>query len=1437
MIMKNGTKGIHRLLGLLLALTMLLSLVAPVLNVAYAQPDEGIGSESVEEAAEEQVPEPHEEEALPVEDTETEEQEEETEPVTEWEDPVAETEEDVTPDPETEDETEEPDVTEDAVEEEEETEEPEEEHPDANPDHVVPDGSPYGGQINYGIYPETRFGIFQSVPRNLLNAVSNSPSTPGEVTLSKVATPVPGMVNTWDITLRIEGKDKPTTSDIVLVIDTSGSMNEYRRMAAARTAANKFVDELLPSDNTRIGVVSFANVASTRRALTNNATNLHAAINALSATGGTHTQAGVAQAQALLDNSDADNKHIVLLSDGEPTYSFGMHNPNGYLSSQRIEYASPGDSWWQSTHNVSGNRQATISAIPESQFTGNTVGESTAMFHRYSTASGGLYYNHGNSAIAQANFAKANSRVWTIALSVSTAGQGVLNQMASPGSYFTAEPADLEAIFQNIAGQIGRAVKDATVSDAMGGGFHIPGGVDSVTVSQGTVASTNGSLNWNPGTLTVPIAPGSDIRFAEMKYRVEINNDILSQTPNANGEYPTNSFATINYTDADGNPANGTFPVPMVDPILLIVEKVLKNDKGEVITEDERVFDVKITGNNGYDQTYKVSAGQRKVMTNLRLEDTYTVAETNVSGPSNVEDYETTINIYGEDTNTFVINQEDPDTPVRVTNQEKSLGKLTVKKVFYNMPEPAENVRDRGLQVLQTPLVFDFVLTKPDGTTEEFSLTADNTKVFENLPYGVYKVEETTTGYTTVYDPANGKVELTFDNREATVTVSNRVLGNDAVTATKKWTGELQPVKPDVWFKLYRESAAEEKHAVPNAEIKKLPTGPDAEYTVSWDDVPEYDEKGNAYTYSVQEVYEDGSNYVPGGYSKTEDGLTVSNEHQTTDTTNITSLRFVKEWKGDYGDWTPTITVEVYNKATGETVRTAQLTYPDTTIEWKNLPYMDDDGNVIDYGIREVNVPGGITPSDPTETESAIESIYYEPSQSSTDWSIPGYPSFVITRTTKNGPFVIWTLNHLPEGERHTFLTNLFAAAANDMKQPIIGLKGEYEANKANIIWIEGAQVNHDIFPDIEGVGMITINIQFNEDGTIKSSDLNYEGPNTWTHFAVGGYSSKEISITNTYNAGSTDVNGMKTWDDRDNQDGKRPDSIVIKLWKSVGGANPVLVESKTVTAAEEWKWSWTGLPEYEMGKPVVYTITEDPIDDYTTEIDGYNVTNSYTPETVDVEGMKTWDDMDNQDGMRPAEITIHLWKTVGENESVLVETITVTETEEWKWSFTDLPKYEGGQEITYTITEDPIDGYTTEVNGYDVTNTHEPSKININVTKVWENTSTYPEKVTIKLLANGEDTGKTLVLTKENNWTGTFEDLDEYSNGEKIEYTISEEHLADYETTYSGNAKDGFVVTNTRIYTPPTGINLDFLPYVLLLAVAGVGIGATILRKRKDEA
>ena len=49
------------------------------------------------------------------------------------------------------------------------------------------------------------------------------------------------------------------------------------------------------------------------------------------------------------------------------------------------------------------------------------------------------------------------------------------------------------------------------------------------------------------------------------------------------------------------------------------------------------------------------------------------------------------------------------------------------------------------------------------------------------------------------------------------------------------------------------------------------------------------------------------------------------------------------------------------------------------------------------------------------------------------------------------------------------------------------------------------------------------------------------------------------------------------------------------------------------------------------------------------------------------------------------------------------------------------------------------------------------------------------PQSVTVKLLADGKDTGKTLILSEGNGWSGTFTGLDEYAAGEKIAYTVEE--------------------------------------------------------------
>ena len=100
--------------------------------------------------------------------------------------------------------------------------------------------------------------------------------------------------------------------------------------------------------------------------------------------------------------------------------------------------------------------------------------------------------------------------------------------------------------------------------------------------------------------------------------------------------------------------------------------------------------------------------------------------------------------------------------------------------------------------------------------------------------------------------------------------------------------------------------------------------------------------------------------------------------------------------------------------------------------------------------------------------------------------------------------------------------------------------------------------------------------------------------------------------------------------------------------------------------------------------------------------------------------------------------------------------------------------------------------------------------RTDINVEKIWEDNNNKdgkrPDKATVKLLANGADTGKELALTKDNNWKGTFTNLDEYKNDEKIVYTVKETDEKDgsitigdnkYQVTYGGTEEDGFKITN----------------------------------------
>lgn len=152
-------------------------------------------------------------------------------------------------------------------------------------------------------------------------------------------------------------------------------------------------------------------------------------------------------------------------------------------------------------------------------------------------------------------------------------------------------------------------------------------------------------------------------------------------------------------------------------------------------------------------------------------------------------------------------------------------------------------------------------------------------------------------------------------------------------------------------------------------------------------------------------------------------------------------------------------------------------------------------------------------------------------------------------------------------------------------------------------------------------------------------------------------------------------------------------------------------------------------------------------------------------------------------------------------------KSLTLDESNNWKGTFDKLPELNNdGSEISYTVSETPITDYSSSITGdaktgYVITNKN-TEKISIPVKKEWIGPPT--DKVSIKLEADGNVVDE-IVLNDDNNWSGSFEGFLKYDadDGHEISYTVSEDETADYATSITGDAVNGFTVTNTK---KPTG-------------------------------
>lgn len=274
--------------------------------------------------------------------------------------------------------------------------------------------------------------------------------------------------------------------------------------------------------------------------------------------------------------------------------------------------------------------------------------------------------------------------------------------------------------------------------------------------------------------------------------------------------------------------------------------------------------------------------------------------------------------------------------------------------------------------------------------------------------------------------------------------------------------------------------------------------------------------------------------------------------------------------------------------------------------------------------------------------------------------------------------------------------------------------------------------------------------------------------------------------IINTHENEQIELSGTKTWNDSNNQDGIRPESIKVTLIGKVGEKTVYTSEKIEVTAENNWKYNFGKVDKYYEGQEITYSVVEDNVAGYNVIYNGLDITNTHTPETINITGKKIWNDSDNQDGIRPETITVKLLA----NGQVVTETIVKADANgNWNFKFENLPKYADGQEIIYTIEEVDVNGYTSEIKDFTITNTHTPETVTFNIQKEWydeaNNDGIRPETITVRIKANGEEV-RTAILSEETNWQATFKDLPKYANGQEIIYEIVEDAVDGYVPTVS---------------------------------------------------
>lgn len=791
---------------------------------------------------------------------------------------------------------------------------------------------------------------------------------------------------TFDVKLTVTGAEKITKknkkTDIVLVVDTSGSMREPKagnyytdkRINNAKEAATSFVNAMIKESgkgDIKIGLVSFASGAEKKSNLTNNKDSLNRAIQTLTANGGTYTQAGLNLANEILRGGDAEEKIIVLISDGKPTFADGTHpnfgerGNNGY---SRI-YSNIPVKGYEIWHGETSGRDGKW--IGKGYYNGSKYGnyivklvtgkfgDGTESHHGQGAKSWpynlmGEYFR--KATISAANVIKNDKvKIYSVGIGLEDSvedgievkngkklGRDVLKGIANSGSYLDAgaQAEELNKILESLAVDIHHnIVVNGTITDPMSKYVEYVAGSAKVTSKENTDIEVPSEGNNN--TLKVSNINLDKGEKLEVTYKVKLKDNWKD------GEFhPANGETTL-------MPApNGTsmkFNVPEVKAdaakTLVTIKKQWVGDKVPASVNAVK-FNIKANG-TALDRQIEVKKDDNwtKVIDDLPKykagsEIKYTVEEIDGKDYAKVGEVVSTPD-------------KDGNLTFTATNRNTETINFTVKKEWSTTPDElkidvAAKLYANGKLVEAKLLnndeaIFD-KLPKYDEAGNEIKYT-----VKEALDVGGEEKDGKIT-----YGEYNYKVDYVYTESGATITntSTNASTVKFAIDVIKNWVGGSSTQELNFVFKNEKDS---KEHTLTMTAAGQASQD-------RWSDsieLPKYNDDNTLASYTVSEKNVKGYTTNVNKFT----GITANSEPiEFTNIRNTKNITVTKQWKDTPESLKNDVEVVLTENGKVSKRRDAVRTIKNDTehkVVYTNLPETDTEGNKIDYSVNENSVETG----------------------------------------------------------------------------------------------------------------------------------------------------------------------------------------------------------------------------------------------------------------------------------------------------------------------------------------------------------------------------------------------------------------------------------------------------------------------------------------------